>query len=73
MGLFLSINGWSDNVVPVMKQNPNKCIILMEGYDLHTVLARCVDLRRLLKAKLGALNLEAEPYFSVAKLLRLTK
>ncbi|MBK3662591.1 hypothetical protein JJE66_15235 [Bradyrhizobium diazoefficiens] len=67
MGLFLSVNGWSDNVVPVMKQNPNKRIILMEGYDLRTVLAQPVDLRRLLKAKLGALNLEAEPYFSVAK------
>lgn len=68
MGLFLSINGWSDHVVPLMKQNPNKSIILMEGYDLHTVLAQYVDLRRLLKAKLGALNLEAEPYFSVTKL-----
>jgi hypothetical protein len=68
MGLFLSVNGWSDNVVPLIKQNPNKCIILMEGYDLHTILAQRIDLRRLLKAKLGALNLEAEPYFSVAKL-----
>ncbi|MBB4379990.1 restriction endonuclease [Bradyrhizobium sp. SBR1B] len=37
MGLFLSINGWSDNVVPVMKQN-HKRIILMEGHDLSTVL-----------------------------------
>lgn len=57
MGLFMSINGWSDNVVPTMKQNPNKGILLMEGYDLHTVLAQCIDLRRLIKAKLGSLNL----------------
>jgi hypothetical protein len=68
MGLFLSINGWSEHVVPAMKQNPDKCIILMEGYDLRTVLAQTIDLRRLLKAKVRALNLDAEPYFPVSKL-----
>jgi hypothetical protein len=67
MGLFLSINGWSENVVPVMKQNPNKSIVLMEGYDLRTVLAQELDLRQLLKAKISALNLEAEPYFPVSR------
>jgi hypothetical protein len=70
MGLFLSINGWSENVVPAMKQNQDKSIILMEGYDLRTVLSQPLDLRRLLKAKLSALNLESEPYFSVAHLLK---
>ena len=68
MGLFLSINGWSEHVVPAMKQNPDKCIVLMEGYDLRTVLAQAIDLRRLLKAKVRALNLDAEPYFPVSKL-----
>ena len=70
MGLFLSINGWSDNVIPAMKQNQDKSIILMEGYDLRTVLAHPLNLRRLLKAKLSALNLESEPYYSVAQLLK---
>jgi hypothetical protein len=70
MGLFLSINGWSDNVIPAMEQNQDKSIILMEGYDLRTVLAHLFDLRRLLKAKLSALNLESEPYYSVAQLLK---
>ena len=69
MGLFLSINGWSQNVIPLAKQNPAKSIILMEGFDLRTVLARPFDLRLLLKAKLRALNLDAEPYFPIAKLL----
>jgi hypothetical protein len=69
MGLFLSINGWSENVVPLMKQNPDKTIVLMEGFDLRTVLAHPFDLRQLLKAKLRALNLDTEPYFSVSKLL----
>ena len=45
-----------------MKQNPDKSIILMEGFDLRTVLAQAFDLRRLLKEKVRALNLETEPY-----------
>ena len=69
MGLFLSIDGWSDNVVPLLKQNPNKNIILMEGLDLRTVLAQQVGLRRLLKLKLTALNLQAEPYLPVSRII----
>lgn len=38
MGLFLSVNGWSENVPRLLKQNSDKSIILMEGYDLRTVL-----------------------------------
>jgi len=68
MGLFLSINGWTENVVPLLKQNPEKSILLMEGMDLRTVLSVPVDLRRLLKAKISALNLEAEPYFPIGRL-----
>jgi len=70
MGLFLSVNGWSDHVVPMLKQNNQKNIILMEGYDLRTILAQSMDLRRVLKAKLSALNFDSEPYFSVVNLLR---
>lgn len=69
MGLYLSINGWSEHVVPLIKQNPDKSIILMEGFDLRLILAQSLDLRRLLKAKLSALNLEAEPYLPASKLL----
>ena len=68
MGLFLSVNGWSENVVPLLKQNPDKSIVLMEGLDIRTVLAQTCDLRRLLKAKIAALNLEAEPYFPASRL-----
>jgi hypothetical protein len=41
----------------------------MEGVDLRTVLAQVFDLRRLLKAKVTALNLETEPYFPISRLL----
>jgi hypothetical protein len=69
MGLFLSITGWSKHVVPLLKQNPDKSIFLMEGYDLRCVLDLRADLRELLKGKLSALNLDSEPYFPVARLL----
>lgn len=62
MGLFLSINGWSENVPLLLKQNPDKAVFLMHGYDLRLILAQPLDLRTALKAKLSALNLEAEPY-----------
>jgi hypothetical protein len=68
MGLYLAINGWSEHVVPLMKQNQNKSIVLMEGFDLRTVLAHPLDLRTLLKAKIRALNLDAEPYLSISRI-----
>ncbi|GLI95225.1 hypothetical protein [Methylocystis echinoides] len=70
MGLFLSINGWSEHVAGLLKQNPDKSILLMEGYDLRSVLAQQADLRELMKAKVRALNLDSEPYFSVARLVK---
>lgn len=69
MGLFLSINGWSDNVCPLLRQNPDKSIVLMEGYDLRTVLAGRVDLREFILAKVGHLNLEADPFLSITAFL----
>lgn len=62
MGLFLSINGWSSHVVDLLKQNPAKNILLMEAIDLRAVLSNQIGLVPLLKAKLTALNLYAEPY-----------
>jgi hypothetical protein len=67
MGVFVSINGWSDNVIPLLKQNPDKTVVLMEGYDLRTVLAGRVDLRDFLLAKVARLNLYGEPFYSVAQ------
>jgi hypothetical protein len=65
MGVFLSINGWSEHVSGLLKQNPEKCIFLMDGYDLRCVLALEADLRDFLLAKLTRLNLEAEPFLGV--------
>jgi len=65
MGLYLSINGWSENVPPLLKQNSDKCILLMDGYDLRCVLSSEADLTEFLMAKLASLNLEAEPHLGV--------
>lgn len=70
MGLFLSIEGWSDNVPALLKQNPDKSILLMDGYDLRMVLSGSADLKDLLLAKIGKLNLYAEPFLSVADYLK---
>lgn len=71
MGLFLPINGWSNNVVPLLKQNPNKSILLMDGYDLRCVLDEHVNinLRELILKKLSHLNFDSEPFYSVSQIL----
>lgn len=70
MGVFLSINGWSENVVPLLKQNAEKAIILMDGYDLLTTLDGRMALAELLEAKLARLNLYSEPFLSAAVYLQ---
>lgn len=75
MGLFLSINGWSDNVIPLLKQNPDKEILLMDGYDLRCILDENVNisLNNLLEKKISHLNFEGEPFYSVFTLLKHNK
>jgi len=70
LGLFLSINGWSQNVCPLLKQNHDKSIILMDGYDLRCVLVEQnnLDLKDLLLKKIERLNFEGEPFYSAAQL-----
>ena len=69
MGLFLSINGWSENVPGLLKQNTEKAIILMQGYDLRAVLSEQVDLRDYILSAVKNLNLNAEPYLGVREYL----
>jgi hypothetical protein len=71
LGLFLSINGWSKNVCPLLKQNNDKSIILMDGFDLRAVLVEHnnLQLKDLLLKKLEYLNFEGEPFYSANRLL----
>ena len=66
LGIYLSINGWSKNVEPLLKQNPDKSIFLVDGPDIYAILKGEISLRNLLLGKLAALNLRSEPYASVA-------
>lgn len=65
MGVFLSINGWSENVPALLKQNAEKSILLLEGYALRCALARQIDWKDYLTAAVANLNLRAEPFLSI--------
>jgi hypothetical protein len=69
MGIFWSINGWSENVAPLLKQNPDKDVLLLEGHALRCTLERQVDLREYLLAAISHLNIQSEPYLSVSEFL----
>jgi hypothetical protein len=69
MGFFISINGWSDNVPNLLKQNSEKSVILMDGYDLRCVLTRQIDLRDFISAKIEKLNLKSEPFLGATEYL----
>lgn len=69
MGFFVSISGWSENVPGLLKQNADKAIILMQGYDLRTILSGEADLQEYLSAALTHLNIRAEPYLGVREFM----
>lgn len=69
MGMFLSINGWSENVPLLLKQNPNKSIVLMGGFDLRCVLSQQVDLQSFISSKIEKLNLACEPFYGAMQYL----
>lgn len=69
MGLFISINGWSENVPNLLKQNPDKSVILMDGYDLRCVLDQQADLTNFIRAKIKRLNFKSEPFLSAPEYL----
>lgn len=62
-GVFVSVNGWSRNVVNLLKQDIAKTTILMNGEDLHAVLRGEVLLQDMIRAKVEALSLRAEPFY----------
>lgn len=64
MGVFISINGWSKNVIPLMMQHPEKTIFLIDGYDLRVILSGAIDLIECLNQKIAKFNLLSEPFVS---------
>ncbi len=70
MGVFFSINGWSQNVPELLKQNPSKSIILMDGKDFHSVLSKKISLEKLLKEKISELNFRGDPFVSAEEIIK---
>ncbi len=68
-GIFISVNGWSDNVPNLLKENTYKGIILMNGSDIEHVLKDRVSLGELIQAKSKRLHFYSEPYFDASNLL----
>ena len=67
-GLLISVNGWSKHAVPTLKQNMQKNIMLMNGDDLRSALDGNIDLVTLLRNKVSALNLRADPFLGAAEM-----
>lgn len=70
LGLFLSIEGWSLNIPSLLKQNPEKCILLMDGYDLRCTLSGLISIEQLMLEKSAKLNLDTEPFLSAVDILK---
>lgn len=70
MGLFLSINGWSTNVPQLLKKNTLKCIVLMDGNDLYSVLSSTISLQEFIKAKVQHFTFKGEPFYEADEYLK---
>jgi RNA-directed DNA polymerase len=65
LGFCISINGWSENVIPLLKQNKEKDTILMNGEELENILKGKMSLNKVIGKKIESLNLKAEPYIEI--------
>lgn len=65
MGVFISVNGWSESVIELLKQNQEKRVFLVDGHDIDAVLNSKTQLSDLLRAKIQELSVRAEPFLSV--------
>lgn len=63
--LFLAVNGWTSSVIPLLKQNPEKDTLLMDGYELRSALVGDVSMRTAVQRKLDALKYDSEPFIRV--------
>ena len=72
-GLLISVNGWSKHAEPSLKQNPKKNIMLMHGKDLQAALEGNIDLVDLLRAKISALSVRADPFLGADEIAQPAK
>lgn len=65
MGVLISVNGWSSHVEGLVKQNPDKRLLLANGEDIEAVLSREIGLKKMIREKERALSIRSEPFLSV--------
>ncbi len=54
----------------MLKQNPDKNVILMDGYDLRNVLTGAIDLTDFILSKAAKLTVYAEPFYGAIQYLQ---
>ena len=69
-GVFISVNGWSVNVVNTLKKNPTKNIFLVDGDDVLSILTGSISLVDVLRSKANELSITAEPFISADDILQ---
>jgi len=65
LGFFLSVNGFSSDGLEMLKHNPQKNMILADGYDIRKTLESELNFSDFLMTKRAHLSLRAEPYLRV--------
>jgi RNA-directed DNA polymerase len=66
-GLFLSISGYTPEAIGLLKQDPDKIVIAMDGADLDGVLTQNYSLSEMLSFKVDSLAVKGEPYVPYKK------
>lgn len=69
-GLFLAINGVTEHAITLLKQNPSKSIIVMDGFDLRKMLEEGVGFAELIEEKHSYLSFYSEPMLSWAEFIK---
>lgn len=58
MGIYFSINGWSENVPLLLKQNPDKVVLLMDSKDFRAILTGDIIAQDLIQEKTNELSIK---------------
>lgn len=66
LGLFISMNGFSDNAADALTKGKQLNVILMDGEEVRAVAGEEIDFSTALRSKLRAAAETGAPFFSVA-------
>jgi len=70
MGLFISVNGWTQGVITTLKLNKDRLLILANGECIRGVLEKGINLKDLIEEKIRYVSIKAEPFCSIEDYLK---